>query len=494
MIRNKLCAVFVFIWFILIVFNILFPLQTDDIGHYIYRLNRIDHTFLTPYFEWNGRFFEQVWLYCFSLYSDSLWFDILNAFVGSCFILTFYFCVFAKYPKTNVDFLIIGLICVMVINSVFATVFLWGAGSLNYLWAMEIILIFLIPYRIFWERAFNVDKSILKSKLEQYLIFFTPILGIVAGWSSEHVGAVLCLVLILSLLIAWKNKINLPLWYHLGVYFFCIGWLILFFSPGSTARGLMSILSYDIPFVNREFVTIHEFFQASFSDQILRINATMNTSCRKSFGIFLLTLLWFYLWKINLGIKRTLFLGILFSCVISIYYFLFKTIFALPLYFVALFCILLLIIRNHRYILFVVLFVIWLLIGLMLVQFHGQVGLRARMGEGLILASMILIMFREFYLNSKYQFITQCFVVSILTVSIIANFVNWGLYRYNWEQVLIMINEKKKYFGENAEIVIPKELFYSFYDKDFGGLGNNPENSVNKSYAKYFGVKKIIVK
>lgn len=486
--------VFLFIWLVLTIFNILFPLQTDDVGHYLYRLDRIDHVFLTPYFEWNGRFFEQIWLYFFSLHSDSLWFNVLNAFVGSCFVFVFYFFVFANWPKTKMDFLIIGLICVAIINSVFATVFLWGAGSLNYLWAMETILIFLIPYRIFWGSIFNnKEKKISSCRQETYLALLTPVLGIIAGWSSEHVGAVLCLILTLSLFIARKNRIHLPAWYYLGVCCFCIGWLILFFSPGSAARGLASSLSSNTSFVDREFVTIKEFFQASFSDQLLRINMTLNASCRKSFGFFLLVLLWFYLWKKKFGTKKTLLFGMFFSCLILIFYFLLKFSFALPLYFLALFFIVSLIVQNRKYMLFAVLFIVWLLIGLMLVQFHGQVGMRARMGEGLILLSMILVMFKEFYLTSRHQFVIQGLVITILAISIVAGFLNWGYYRYNWNKVVAIVGEQKKCFGEDAEVIVPLELFYSFYDKDFGGVSSNPEDSANKNYAKYFGVKSFSV-
>ncbi|WP_305862927.1 DUF6056 family protein [Helicobacter cholecystus] len=483
-------TVFLFIFALLIVFNILFPPQTDDIGHYLYRMNRTNHTFLTPYFEWNGRFFEQVWIYFVAPYVGSLGFDLLNAFMGACFIFIFYFAVFAKLPKKAVDFLALSLILIMVLNSAFATVFLWGAGSLNYLWAMVVILLFLIPYRIFW-------GDLLKGKdlnyLPSWLIVLIFPLGVIGGWSSEHVGAMLCFVLLLSLLIAWIKKFTLPWWYYLGVCGFCIGWVILFTSPGSALRGAMEA-SYSLPFADRSFVTIKEFFQAPLLDELNRINATLNASCRKSFGFFFIVLLWFFLWKKKITLQKTLVLGMFSSFLAIGLYFLLKTSFALPLYLIVLGMIGVLIKENLRYSLFGVLFIVWLLIGLMLVQFHGQVGLRARMGEGLILATMILIMFKEFYLSLNQTLWIKRIVLSVLALSLIANLANWGIYRYHWNQIVLIVNEQKRVFGSNADIVVSKKLFYSFYDKDFGEVGDDAQSGNNQAYAKYFGVRSFVVK
>lgn len=479
------------VWIILFVLNVVFPPQTDDIVHYLILKDRPNYGFLTSYFEWNGRFFEQVWFYFFAEHIHSVWFDIINSLVGTCFIFTFYFLLFMHFPNKKSDYVFFSLICIMTINMAFATVFLWGAGSLNYLWAMETILVFLIPYRFFWNACLNEKNDILSIKYKKLFILLLSIVGIIAGWSSEHVGAITCFVLLVSLIYLYVKKIKIPTWYYVGVFSFLIGWIILFVSPGSATRGEW-IASSSSVFSDKDFVTIREFFSASIVDQIMRINTTLNSSCRKSFGFFLLVLIWFFIWKKKYAPRKSIFLGILFSSIIVIVYFAIKCSFALLLYILTLIILSLLAKQNKKYFLFLGLFVVWLMIGLTLIQFHGQVGLRARMGEGILLATMVVLMFREFYFGTKHQAMIEKGVFSILVLSVFLNLLNWGYYGYRWHKIVEYIQQEKE--RGNFDIVVDRNNFYSFYDKDFGEVGEDKNVSTNKEYARYFGIKSFSVK
>ena len=86
-------------------------------------------------------------------------FDVLNAIVGSGFIFAFFTLVFGRIPRYKKDIALIATMLILIlITTMFGSIFLWGAGSLNYLWSISFIILFLLPYR------FYVEKDIIKKK------------------------------------------------------------------------------------------------------------------------------------------------------------------------------------------------------------------------------------------------------------------------------------------------------------------------------------------
>lgn len=486
---KKVVLLFICVLAGFICFNLIFPPQTDDIVFHIETLVYPDRSFLQPYFETNGKLGEQVLKYFAARYIDEPWLDVLNSLVSALFVFCVFLFVFARFPKDKLDYLSFALFCTMILSVNFAGTFLWVAGNLNYIWGLGLILLFLIPYRFFWSnRNWGEPKG---RVFCLYPLFF--VLAILAGWSSENIGATLCLLSMLSLIIARYKKLKLPSWYYVGILGFWCGWMILFFSPGSAIRGEGLNVVKDLPFLEKNFITVGEFFRASFWDQLMRINQTLNAGCRKSFGFFLLVLIWFFLWKKGFEKKKILIYGIFSSIVLIVVYFLLKQSFAIALYVVTFVLIAELMKISKHYVLFLCLFVIWVFIVLTLVQFHGQVGLRARLGEGLILATMIVLMFQEAYRASQklQTFLTKTVWVA-LCGAVMVNLVNWGYYAYQWKLVNLEIEEQKK--QGNMHIVIDKKRFYSFLDKDFGEMGEDSTDLANQRYAQYFGVESFSVK
>ncbi|WP_395002846.1 DUF6056 family protein [uncultured Helicobacter sp.] len=77
----------------------------------------------------------------------------------------------------------------------FGAIFFWAAGSLNYLWAYCFILLYLLPYRIFWSSPSSSTRFSLLKALGML------ILGLVAGWGSE-----LGIVLVVFWRILWVSQ------------------------------------------------------------------------------------------------------------------------------------------------------------------------------------------------------------------------------------------------------------------------------------------------
>lgn len=124
---------------------------------------------------------------------------------------------FLRFPKDKIDFFLFVTLCAMLINSNFAAIFLWGSGSLNYLWGIGLIVCFLIPLRMFWEKTIKKEAICKDWKIWNHILFvliFFP-LAFIAGWSSEHIGATTVFVIFLSIIYATYMKIKLPREAHL---------------------------------------------------------------------------------------------------------------------------------------------------------------------------------------------------------------------------------------------------------------------------------------
>lgn len=101
-------------------------------------------------------------------------------------------------------------------------------GSCNYLWTTTIVLLFLLPFRIKFERKDFTFKPAL-------LLFFLPF-SIVAGWTNENTGAAVLFMLIVYFWVKKVKKEHPALFEVLGTVGFLIGYLMLIFAPGNYVR------------------------------------------------------------------------------------------------------------------------------------------------------------------------------------------------------------------------------------------------------------------
>ncbi|RAX52038.1 hypothetical protein CCY99_07760 [Helicobacter sp. 16-1353] len=155
MILNRpIVYLFSLIFAFLLCLNLLLPPISDDFDAYFAAQKGFESAKYF-YFHWNARIGELLHKGFIGGFNPFL-FDFINAIVGSGFIFAFFILLFGRIPKDRNDITTIMFICLLIlVASPFGAVFLWGSGALNYLWGLFFIIIFLLPYRIFSEKALN---------------------------------------------------------------------------------------------------------------------------------------------------------------------------------------------------------------------------------------------------------------------------------------------------------------------------------------------------
>lgn len=123
---------------------------------------------------------------------------------------------------------------------------LWLTGSINYMWMMNIVLLFILPYRM----SLNENEKIIKDSIINYLIFF--ILGIVAGWTNENTA--FSAILFVCLIVGYKfyKKQIVHKWCYYGLIGALIGFIIMIIAPGNFNRAS----SFNFSIIQRVFYFI----------------------------------------------------------------------------------------------------------------------------------------------------------------------------------------------------------------------------------------------
>lgn len=127
------------------------PPQSDDIEHIFSEVGFEGAR--NRYLSWNGRFGELLFVGFVAKINPYI-FDVINASVGAIFVLVFFALIFWKIPRGAKDASIIALILFLLMKfCAFGANFAFGSGSLNYMWGICLVMVFLLPYRFY---AFNL--------------------------------------------------------------------------------------------------------------------------------------------------------------------------------------------------------------------------------------------------------------------------------------------------------------------------------------------------
>ncbi len=224
------CGVVAFLYFL----NTIFPTQSDDLG---YRIGGISAA-IDSYNNWNGRLGELLRVAFGSYFATTVWYAPLNAFIGATVILLLFIIVFARAPKLTLKdcsiFLILIAFLLVDFGFCFGSFFYWAAGSFNHLLAWFFILLWVLPYRFYWQNIF--DHNSRQDERRVLKAVFLSVTGFCVGWSTEF-GIVFVFLQICFVLYAYIiRKQSLPLWYFIGIIFVVFGWLFLYLSPGVAKR------------------------------------------------------------------------------------------------------------------------------------------------------------------------------------------------------------------------------------------------------------------
>lgn len=229
---------------IIYLLNYYTPLLVDDFNYtYIFgtndRVTSISDVFVSQYnhyFIQNGRSVVHTLLQFFLLLGKPF-FNFLNtgAFIFFVFLLMWHI-----YGKIKYNPYLYTLLSLTIWFSLpaFGQTILWMSGSVNYLWGAIIILLCLLPFRLYLNNQYS--NSII---LNIGMLF----LGFLGGWISENTSGGLILLIILLMLYLFFYKIKIPSWMYITLFSSLVGFSFLLFSPGNQVRtsysGYQSIIA-----------------------------------------------------------------------------------------------------------------------------------------------------------------------------------------------------------------------------------------------------------
>ena len=221
---------FAFLYFL----NAIFPTQSDDLGCGIGGLSAA----INSYNNWNGRLGELLRVAFGSYLATTVWYAPINAFIGATVILLLFVTVFARAPKLMLKdgsiFLILIAFLLVDFGFCFGSVFYWAAGSFNHLLAWLFILLWILPYRFYWQNIF--DHNSCQDERWGLKAVFLSVTGFCVGWSTEFAIVFVFLQMCFVLYAYIIRKQRLPIWYFIGVISIVSGWLFLYLSPGVAKR------------------------------------------------------------------------------------------------------------------------------------------------------------------------------------------------------------------------------------------------------------------
>ncbi|MBQ1876025.1 MAG: hypothetical protein II145_04865 [Selenomonas sp.] len=180
------------------------------------------------YFTWGGRTVAHT-LAQWVLWQGKWLFDILNSFAFVLLLLLIYWHslggkVTGHLRPTRLLFI---FLCVWAFVPALPTVLFWVLGACNYLWMLDILLVFLLPYvRHFFQRGTG-------GKWWQAAVMLP--FGVIAGWTNENT---VCWCIIGIADYAWHcyRQGRLPAWQLTGLLGMCIGYTMLILAPGNRVR------------------------------------------------------------------------------------------------------------------------------------------------------------------------------------------------------------------------------------------------------------------
>lgn len=202
------------------------------------------------YFIWGGRIPGQAFMTLFAWWGKEL-FNVVNSFMTIFLIMEIYW--ISHEGKVSLDFnykyIFWIFFALWSFNTSFVDIFLWRAGSCDYLWMMVLLLAFLTPYI---QNYYDVDKR------NQDELLFTSgmfMLGIIAGCSREML---ICWIILVMSYWLWlcKKANRLYAWQIFGLIGLCIGYTILIFAPGNFARLAADSHSDNVFSLNMTFLII----------------------------------------------------------------------------------------------------------------------------------------------------------------------------------------------------------------------------------------------
>ena len=228
-------AVVVVTFLYMLVLNMKTPLIADD---YVYTflfgtstpvtsIGDIITSQTTYYLTWGGRVVAETLTQIFMFWGKSV-FNFANSLCYIVFCLAVYFLAVGR--KIRFELFLLTTILVWFFTPMFGQTVMWLTGSCNYLWCGTIILLALLPFRLYEEKQTKNIKSIWFAVLMSPLFFLS-------GITNENTAGAMILIMLMFCLVYYKRKIPFPTFVFTGLFFSICGFLCMIFAPGNGMRA-----------------------------------------------------------------------------------------------------------------------------------------------------------------------------------------------------------------------------------------------------------------
>ena len=181
---------------------------------------------ISYYMTWGGRVVAETLTQLFMFLGKDV-FNVANSLCYIVFCLAVYFLAVGR--RIRFELVLLTTILVWFFIPMFGQTVMWLTGSCNYLWCGTIILLALLPFRLYEEKQTRLLNSIWFAVL-MIPLFFT------SGITNENTAGGMILIMLLYCGVNIKRKIRIPAFAYTGLLFSIAGFLCMLFAPGNSLR------------------------------------------------------------------------------------------------------------------------------------------------------------------------------------------------------------------------------------------------------------------
>lgn len=181
---------------------------------------------ISYYTTWGGRVAAEVLTQTFMFLGKDV-FNVANSLCYIVFCLAVYFLAVGR--RIRFELLLLTTILIWFFIPMFGQTVMWLTGSCNYLWCGTIILLAILPFRLYEEKQTKLLNSI------WFALLMTP-LFFISGITNENTAGGMILIMLLYCGINIKRKVKIPAFAYTGLLFSIAGFLCMLFAPGNSLR------------------------------------------------------------------------------------------------------------------------------------------------------------------------------------------------------------------------------------------------------------------
>ncbi len=181
---------------------------------------------ISYYMTWGGRVVAETLTQLFMFLGKEV-FNVANSLCYIVFCLAVYFLAMGR--RIRFELVLLTTILVWFFIPMFGQTVMWLTGSCNYLWCGTIILLALLPFRLYEEKQTRLLNSIWFAVL-MIPLFFT------SGITNENTAGGMILIMLLYCGVNIKRKIRIPAFAYTGLLFSIAGFLCMLLAPGNSLR------------------------------------------------------------------------------------------------------------------------------------------------------------------------------------------------------------------------------------------------------------------